>query len=475
MKELKTTIGLEIHVQLKTKSKMFCRCDNNAEGKAPNTVVCPVCLGLPGALPVANRQAIEWTIKAGLAIGSQIPAISKFDRKHYFYPDLPKGYQISQYDEPFCVGGKLLVDGQEVIFNRIHLEEDAGKLLHSGGKSLVDLNRAGTPLMEMVTEPTITSPKQAGDFLRRLQKLVRDEGQVSDADMEKGHLRCDANISVTDGERMSEIVEIKNLNSFRFVEKALALEDERLRSEYSNWPERKAKVTRGYNSKDNTTYVQREKEEAADYRYFPEPDLPPFDTSVFNLEALKRDISLSHEDIIVGLVAAGVSEPNAKVLANDRFKRKFYGAITGLIDAAQNIPDLNGYIASVIVNNRLGFSPDENDLSKAAEYLESTRALLTQQLTHNTFVEVNGLIHEKDQTFAAAVKTVSGDSTLNESELEKTVDVVLAENPTEVASYKAGKKQLFGFFVGQIMRQSGGKANPQKINELLRTKLGEQS
>jgi len=206
MTELKTKIGLEIHVQLKTKSKMFCRCDNNAEGKAPNSVVCPVCLGLPGALPVANCQAIEWTIKTGLALNCEIPKIAKFDRKHYFYPDLPKGYQISQYDEPFCVGGFVEINGHKVRLNRIHLEEDAGKLIHAGNKSLVDLNRAGTPLMEIVTEPDILTPEMAAEFLRKLQKIVRDVVSVSEASMEKGHMRCDANISVNDGDKMSPII-----------------------------------------------------------------------------------------------------------------------------------------------------------------------------------------------------------------------------------------------------------------------------
>ena len=233
--KLITQVGLEIHVQLKTKSKMFCGCDNNAQDKEPNTVICPICLGMPGTLPVANRAAIEMTIKTGIVLGSMIPKISKFDRKHYFYPDLPKGYQISQYDQPFCVGGSVEVDGKVVTLNRIHLEEDAGKLVHPEGSnsSIVDLNRAGTPLMEIVTEPDIESPAQARSFLKELQIILRSTG-VSDADMEKGHLRCDANISVKSADTMSEIVEIKNLNSFKYVEKALSTEEERLINEFYN-------------------------------------------------------------------------------------------------------------------------------------------------------------------------------------------------------------------------------------------------
>lgn len=250
MSRLKTTIGLEIHVQLKTLSKMFCPCDNNAEGKSPNTTVCPVCLGMPGALPAINEQAVLMTIKTGLVLNCKVNKIAKFDRKHYFYPDLPKGYQISQYDEPFCSGGYLEIEGHKIRLNRIHLEEDAGKLIHRNGKSLIDLNRAGTPLMEIVTEPDIDSPLLAGVFLRELQKIVRDVSAVSEASMEKGHLRCDANISISDQKgKMSEIVELKNINSFRFVEKALTLEEKRLKEKYPAWPDKKEKETRGYDSK----------------------------------------------------------------------------------------------------------------------------------------------------------------------------------------------------------------------------------
>lgn len=465
MSELKITIGLEIHVQLKTKSKMFCRCDNNAEGKAPNTVVCPVCLGLPGALPVTNKQAVIWTIKTGLALNSTIPKIAKFDRKHYFYPDLPKGYQISQYDEPFCVGGYLEVGGEKVQFNRVHLEEDAGKLIHSDGKSLVDLNRAGTPLMEMVTEPDITSPKQAGDFLRRLQKLVRDEVCVSLADMEKGHMRCDANISVTDGERMSEIVEIKNLNSFRFVEKALALEEERLKREYPDWPVKKAKVTRGYDSKNNKTYVQREKEEAADYRYFPEPDLPPLDTTVFDLEKMRSEIGESLESKVESFMALGIGEGEAKTLASIPEKNVLY---TGI---AQFVTDENKpLLARAVVQNYFPFV--DSAAEKYAEYAHGIAALAQAEISKAQFSEIAKLIHEEThKTFQDALHATGGGQVGGEDEIASIVEKVLAENQNEVLRYKAGQKQLVGFFVGQVMKASGGKANPKVVNEILMKKL----
>ncbi|MFA5927553.1 MAG: Asp-tRNA(Asn)/Glu-tRNA(Gln) amidotransferase subunit GatB [Patescibacteria group bacterium] len=467
-KELKTTIGLEIHVQLKTKSKMFCRCDNNAEDKAPNTVVCPVCLALPGALPVANRQAIEWTIKTGLAINSTIPEIAKFDRKHYFYPDLPKGYQISQYDEPFCVGGEIELGGHKVRFNRIHLEEDAGKLIHFGSKSLVDLNRAGTPLMEMVTEPDITSPRIAADFLRRLQKLVRDEVQVSEADMEKGHMRCDANISVTDGEHMSEIVEIKNLNSFRFVEKALILEEERLIAEYPNWPEKRGKVTRGYDSKNNKTYVQRVKEEAADYRYFPEPDLPPFETSVFDLEELRRNVGRSYETIVAELTGEGVAEPEAKVLASDNKKFQSYSLVNRALD-----PSYNDALARAVVHNYFGFDlagPDDEVMS--SQYTRAVMDLKDGKVASKMqFAGIVDLIHSESCSYEEARKEVEGEAGAGGGDLSGVVQSVLSQNSAEVDRYKAGEKQLLGFFMGQAMKETGGKADPKQINELLRQEL----
>lgn len=492
MNELRTTIGLEIHVQLKTKSKMFCRCDNNAEGKEPNTVVCPVCLGLPGALPVANKQAIEWTIKTGIALNSQIPSIAKFDRKHYFYPDLPKGYQISQYDEPFARGGELKIkadssrplasndnivraqrelpsDEVTVRFNRVHLEEDAGKLIHIDGKSLVDLNRAGTPLMEMVTEPDITSPKQAGDFLRRLQKLVRDEVQVSDADMEKGHLRCDANISVTDGEKMSEIVEIKNLNSFRFVEKALELEEARLKDEYPNWSERKTKVTRGYDSKNNKTYLQREKEEAADYRYFPEPDLPPFDTTKIDLSKLESEITVSLEEKIENLIAIGVAADCAEIIAKDKTKWGHFYAIAE--KSHRNDAQFLGALAQSLVHNYFGFSLGEPTDSQIDSYVQLIDALSLGKISKAQFSSIAKLISSEQLDFQTALNQISGGQAADIESLKSTVEAVLSANPKEVERYRAGAKQLFGFFVGAVMRETGGKADPKTVNEILKEKL----
>jgi len=318
--KFKTTIGLEIHAQLATRSKLFCGCDNDSEGKAPNTNVCPVCLGMPGTLPVTNKKAIEYAIKAGLALNCKINEFSKFDRKHYFYPDLPAGYQISQYDKPICGAGHLEIDGHKIRLNRIHLENDAGKLIHRGEKSLVDLNRAGTPLIEIVTEPDITSPEEAKKFLKELQLIIKYLG-ISEASMEKGHMRCDANVDVKDDSgNMSEIVELKNLNSFKFIEKALNKEVERLQAEYEGWPKERKKVTRGYDSKKNVTYAQREKEEASDYRYFPEPDLPPIsiekDDSI-DLKKIKSEMSHTPQTLREKLAEDNVPEAVAEKIVTD--------------------------------------------------------------------------------------------------------------------------------------------------------------
>ena len=457
MSDLKTTIGLEIHVQLKTKSKMFCSCDNEAFGAEPNTTVCPICLAMPGSLPVANEQAILWTIKTGLALHCEIPKIAKFDRKHYFYPDLPKGYQISQYDEPFCVGGYVEIGDRKITLTRIHLEEDAGKLIHKDGASLVDLNRAGTPLMEIVSEPDITTPTEAGEFLRKLQKIVRDEVSVSEASMEKGHLRCDANISVTDGKKMSEIVELKNLNSFRFVEKALAIEETRLKEEYPDWNIGK-KVTRGYDSKQNITFAQRTKEEAADYRYFPEPDLPPFDSTTLDISALKDEIGKSEDEGIAELVSMGISNSDAKILLSDKVKEAFFRKVSEKFDK-------NELSAKAIIQNYFGFPLTENDISFADEYLQLFEAFENGELNKNIFAKIAAGIHR-----GGKYEVLSGENggDINISEI---INELLAKNIKEVEAYKAGRTQLFGFFVGEVMRATKGQADPAEVNRILREKL----
>lgn len=487
-KDLKTTVGLEIHVQLKTKSKMFCRCNNEAFGAKPNTTVCPVCLGMPGVLPVANKQAILWTIKTGLALNCEIPKIAKFDRKHYFYPDLPKGYQISQYDEPLAIKGSLKIQisnnknqnsgglseaglsEKTIRITRVHLEEDAGKLIHSEGRSMVDLNRAGTPLMEIVTEPDITSPIEAGEFLRKLQKIVRDEVSVSEASMEKGHMRCDANISISQisevksQNRMSQIIELKNLNSFRFVKKALTLAEDKLKSEVDNWPEKLMKETWGYDSKKNEIYIQRTKEEAADYRYFPEPDLPPVDTSSIDVLALKSEIGKSHDEVINDLLEMKITESDAKVLISDSAKNRMFEVLKVNITAG-NEPTL----ATSLVHNYFGFSFDSSDLELAKEYANAVDKLANKEISKQVFGQIVKEIHDNKESFDMVFSKFS--DTDEKIDLEAIVTKILSSYPSEVSSYKAGKTQLLGFFMGMAMRETAGKADPSVINKLLIEKL----
>jgi aspartyl-tRNA(Asn)/glutamyl-tRNA(Gln) amidotransferase subunit B len=490
MPNFKTTIGLEIHVQLKTLSKMFCRCNNSAFGKQPNTTVCPVCLGMPGMLPVTNKQAVEWTIKTGLALYCEINKLSKFDRKHYFYPDLPKGYQISQYDQPLCKGGKVEVlnpdrETKIIRLNRIHLEEDAGKLIHhhkldlketvfvnsigeSNGSSkyssetFVDLNRAGTPLMEIVTEPDIESPEEAAEFLRKLQNIVKNLLNVSEASMEKGHLRCDANIDIKDESgKMSPIVEIKNLNSFKFVQKALEFEAKRLAENYTSWPERRSKVTRGFNSQTGETYEQRTKEEAADYRYFPEPDLPPIDTSEFDFNALISQFGLSDEAKQSHLKRKGVADADAKVLIKDNFKYKLLHRLKAQIDDEKYW----AVIAKIVVHNLFGFELTEEDFKRVDNYGLLIKLFSDNKINKNIFQQKCMAVHNGE-----SIKNINSEQ-IDDKDIGKIVDEVIGRNSKEVERYHNGEKQLLGYFVGQIMKETKGMADPKLISEKLKEKL----
>lgn len=475
--EFTTTIGLEIHVQLATESKMFCRCDNNSEKAEPNTNVCPRCLGMPGTLPVANRQAIEWTIKTGMALNCDIPAESKFDRKHYFYPDLPKGYQISQYDMPLCKGGWLEISGRKISLNRIHLEEDAGKLVHKGQDSLVDLNRASTPLMEIVTEPDITTPLEAKKFLQELQLIIRYL-QVSEASMEKGHLRCDANISLSRNGKMSEIVEIKNLNSFRFVEKALEYEEQRLQDEYDNWPTSRRKVTRGFDSNKGTTFAQRQKEEASDYRYFSEPDVPSIKIGdkkpsspqefVINKAEIKAEIGILPDNLRKKLGQLEVPEHVAeKIVTNPH--HAWY-----LMDASENEKELALWVTeevnAAIAHHQISYETYKQNvpITHLADLLNLVKAgKISTTTAKEVFVEmvVSG-------RRALDIVSERGLEQVSDSEaIESIIENIISAHPAEAARLKAGESKLVGFFVGLIMRESKGKVNPQMASKILLEKI----
>lgn len=455
MSEFKTIIGLEIHAQMNTKSKMFCFCDNESQGKEPNTVVCPICLGMPGTLPVANEQAIKKAIKIGKALGSVIPEISKFDRKHYYYPDLPKGYQISQYDMPLCKGGSVEfeLDGEKISvkLNRVHLEEDAGKLIHDSTtqSTIVDLNRAGTPLVEIVTEPVIQRPEHAKAFMQTLQKILR-QLDVSSADMEKGHMRCDANISVQKDGVLSKIIEVKNLNSFRFVQKALEHEEKRLTENFDDniGP---GKQTRGFDSKTSRTYAQRVKEEASDYRYFPEPDIPLINTKELAIEGSEFELP---EDFKRRIIETYNLSPQiaGKIASDKTLSEKF-----------KSISNLDGVNISRIANWMVN---EINNLS--GEQLIEISALIDNSKINNE--QAKHILRSEEPNLEIS-KIASGSN--SQVDIDAVVDSIISEHSDEKMKYKSGKTQLIGFFVGLAMKETRGSVNPQQIMEVFKKKLEE--
>ncbi|MFH0829038.1 MAG: Asp-tRNA(Asn)/Glu-tRNA(Gln) amidotransferase subunit GatB [Candidatus Kerfeldbacteria bacterium] len=502
--DLEAVIGLEIHVQLKTKSKMFCSCDNASDGAEPNTLVCPVCTGHPGTLPVPNKQAIEWAVIAATALGCTIPEHSKFDRKHYFYPDLPKGYQISQYDEPIGVHGNLSVvyDGLERIIGitRLHLEEDVGKLTHVGGHSFVDFNRAGTPLMEIVTEPDIRTPQEAKAFMQELRLTMRYLS-VSNADMEKGELRCDANVSLRKkgDSALQPKTEVKNINSFRNVERALAFEIERQRKLWEQGKPPKGHETRGWDATAQVTIAQRRKETSSDYRYFPEPDIPPLH---FTPEFLKN------------LVRSMPELPSAR---RQRFV-DMYGLTPVLADSlVRDTPFAKAddrpmwkYFEEIVTEFR-EYAADELGDKAAEEYWSKNRSLATQFIAkfltnrisaeHRTtwglpvppadLARLLWMAHEKTITLSTAAElyetmreTKKGPHTLmkelgiertkkvgDAESIEPVVKRVIDNNPELVKKYRSGKTTVLQFLVGKVMAETKGTADAQAVRKLLEIAL----
>jgi aspartyl-tRNA(Asn)/glutamyl-tRNA(Gln) amidotransferase subunit B len=464
--EWEPVIGLEIHIQLKTRTKMFCRCEN-ASGEDENTRTCPICLAHPGTLPVANKTAIEWAIKLGLALGCEIAPRALFHRKHYFYPDLPKGYQISQYDVPLASAGRFVLPtaegDREIGIVRAHLEEDAAKTVHVGGSagriagaeySLVDFNRGGTPLVEVVSEPDVRSPDEARRFLQLLRRTVVELG-ISDAEMEKGSLRCDANVSLREaGESgFRTKTELKNMNSFKFVADGIAAELERQRKIYENSGE-VVQETLHYDPATGTVSPLRSKEYADDYRYFPEPDLVPVEPPVDMIEAARAEIG--------ELPAARIRRLEADVgfdLAE--------GLVSGGRDRLfERVPGDRRAVANVLMNQfaATGIDPDQvspDELGKLIEARES--------IPRGTFDEA--LAASGNGDFAA--ESYLGEAAISDaSELDPVIDRVIGANETQVASFKAGKEGVLGYLVGQVMRETQGKANPKIVNERLREKLG---
>ena len=475
----KPTIGMEVHVELKTKSKMFCACRNDLSlEKEPNISICPVCTGQPGALPVANEKAIEFVIRAGLALNCKINEQSKFDRKNYFYPDLPKGYQISQYDQPLCYGGFLEIGGKKIGITRVHLEEDTGKLIHQKGTdfSLVDFNRAGVPLMELVTEPDIESAREAKKFCEELQLILRYLG-ISDASMEKGQMRCEANISLNkNNDELGTKVEVKNLNSFRLVEKAIEFEIRR-QAEVLDRGERVIQETRGWDEGKMQTYSQREKESAHDYRYFPEPDLPPLEISAGYVDKLRRELpELPARKIKRFQDEYKIPESDAVVLSRDKdladfFERAVSEAET-ICDDRERMAKLS---ANYIVSELKKYLNEEikiTDLKVTPENFGELVALVNQNKINSSAAQI--VLEEMSKTGAdpdhiIAEKNLS--QLEDESEIEKAVGDVILANPKPVADYKGGKQNALQFLLGQVMKETKGKVNPKVAMELLKRAL----
>ncbi len=436
-------IGLEVHVELKTKSKMFCSCSADYFGKEPNTHTCPVCLGLPGALPVPNKTAIEWCIKIALALNCEINLFSKFDRKNYFYPDLPKGYQISQYDLPFGKNGHItLKDGRKFGITRVHMEEDTGKLMHQdvGGikTSLIDFNRSSVPLVEIVTEPDFHNSADVKEYLQALQQIVRYL-EVSNADMDKGDMRLEPNISLSTGNNQqgkAELpnykVEVKNINSFRFVEKAIEYElkrQEKILEEGQIPPQE----TRGWNEVKNVTFSQRIKEEANDYRYFPEPDIPPIRHTKEQISALKDSLpELQEQKTKRFMVDHGLPFNDAEILTRERSLAEFFEKAV------------------------------EHGSSKAVSSRQIANAIINKKLNHLD-ISLEKLIEDIVQE--------SKVETLDDSELAQIIAKVLAENSKAVEDYKAGKESVIMFLVGQCMRAIGRKVDASYIKTQLQKSL----
>ena len=476
--QFESVIGLEIHIQLATESKIFCSCSTEF-GKLPNTNTCPVCLGLPGALPVLNRQVPELAAKLGLALDCEIRLDSQFARKNYFYPDLPKAYQISQFDRPICENGWLDINTESrgkirIGITRIHMEEDAGKLVHDdmGTESMIDLNRAGVPLLEIVSEPDIRSAEEAKKYMEKIHAIATSIG-VSDGDMEKGHLRCDANVSLRpEGQKkFGTRTETKNLNSFRFVQNAIDYEIERQREEILDGVTI-VQETRLWDTDRKVTFSMRSKEEADEYRYFPDPDLPLVKLSPELIETLRKNLpelpdakkqrfmeeyGLNDYDAGVLTISQELSDFFEKVLSDGAVPKIACNWITGDLTRVMNESGTTLIEINLSPENlaNLTILIDQGEISSKiaktvfAEMLDSGE-------TPNTIIEEKGLKQITD-----------------EKELGRIVEELLASNQQQVKQYREGKTKVIGFFVGQIMKQTQGKGDPAVINRLLKEKLNE--
>ncbi len=468
-----TVIGLEVHLQLKTKSKVFCGCSTDF-GAPPNSQTCPVCLGFPGSLPVLNREALKLAAKVAIALNCQIAEKIRFDRKNYFYPDLPKAFQISQFGHPLSHHGYLaiLVDGKErrIKIRRVHLEEDTGKLFHEKEYSLIDFNRSGTPLLEIVSEPDITSPEEAYAYLTSLKSIL-EYTDVSDCNMEEGSLRCDANISLRrpGAKELGVKAEIKNMNSFRGVK--LALEYERKRqTELLDSGQRVVQETRLYDAAKDVTESMRSKEEAHDYRYFPEPDLVPFDFEKGFLKSISKDIPELPEPRKKRFTSAyKLSDYDAAIMVSDKAMADYFEKIVALYKNAKVVTNwLMGDISAYMKEKNLKIV----DLNLKPDYLSGMlkmidRGLISGKIAKTLLLEMI----ETQKSPEALVKEKGLQQISDVGAIERAIGEVISENQKIVSDFKSGKTNAIMALVGKVMAKTKGKANPGKVNEILKKKL----
>ncbi len=470
-------IGLEVHAQLQTNTKIFCGCETKF-GEDANTRTCPVCIGMPGVLPVLNKKAVEYIVKTGIATHCTISSYSRFARKNYFYPDLPKGYQISQYELPVCEKGyvEIVVDGKvkRIGLTRIHLEEDAGKNLHQpeGGASLVDLNRAGTPLMEIVSEPDIRTSEEASEYLKKLRAILRYI-EVSDADMEKGNFRCDANVSIrpVGAKEFGTRTEVKNVNSFKFVQKALEYEIKR-QAQVLDDGGKVIQETRLFDSTKGVTFSMRSKEEAHDYRYFPEPDLVPIVVSRETVETIGKTIpELPDARRERFAKDYGLPEYDADMLTQSRAMAAYFeetAKLSGQPKVASN------WIMGELMRLLNAESKEIEDCPIKPDRLARMIKMINDGVISTKIAKT--VFEEMYKTGKDAETVVREQGLVQVSDtgaIETIIDEVIKANPAQASDYKAGKEKLFGFFVGQVMKASKGKANPELVNQLLKKKLNE--
>jgi aspartyl-tRNA(Asn)/glutamyl-tRNA(Gln) amidotransferase subunit B len=473
-------IGLEVHVQLLTATKIFCSCSTRF-GAPPNSNICPVCLGMPGALPVLNRKVVEFATLAAMALNCRINETSIFARKNYFYPDLPKGYQISQYDKPLAEHGFVEVPAEggmkKIGITRVHLEEDAGKSLHEGfpgsdEKTAIDLNRTGVPLIEIVSEPDIASPDEAHEYLTRLKEIILYTG-VSDCNMEEGSLRCDANVSVRpQGQKeFGTKTEIKNVNSFRFIREALKYEIGR-QIEVIDCGGKITQETRLYNSNEGKTYGMRSKEQAHDYRYFPEPDLLPLVVDEKWKTEITRALPELPEARRSRLVRdCGITESDAQVLT---FSKSLADQFEAAAKVAKNPKRVANLVQSELMGRlkAKGIAIEQSPISMQG-VAASADLVESGAISGKMLKDLYDLCFDRGKDFTAVYEEEGRPQQSSDTlALEKIVDEVLAANPKQLEQYRAGKTTMIGFFVGQVMKASKGQANPQVVNELLSKKLG---